>query len=82
MKLNTSGVTQALSKEDIEAFKAACAHDEVILPTILKIVNKKLTDIDKPTIPNDFDQTNWALTKAFDEGQKTVIRWLLSIVDG
>ena len=81
MNLRTSLVKKALAKEDIEAFKIALAHDEVIIKYILQIIDYKYNELNSPVGQDQMTDT-WACKSAHKEGQKIICSTLKTILEG
>lgn len=69
-------LAKLFEEKELEDLKIAIAHDKVILPALLKILEYKGRQ--REVVP--IDDPNWTIKRAMYDGQSKEIKWMINFL--
>lgn len=78
MNLKNSTITELrLSEQEKDDLKEALAHDKIIVPVLVKLLEKRLNRAEAKYV--DYDKPNWPYRRAYKDGKVDELQLILKL---
>lgn len=76
----SSLINRVLSKEDAALFKSAIKSDTKIVPLLEKILESKISELDKTVTEDDISSDNWNMVRTYRDGGRYYLNLFLQTI--